>query len=81
MRRPEFKIEKLSDEFGQYELVLTCGACGHERWAQPRTLATLCGWDTPVEAVITRLRCSKCGKKRCQARAVPLTVPRGYKSH
>jgi hypothetical protein len=24
-----------------------------------------------------RLRCSKCGKKRCQIRAVPLQKPRG----
>jgi hypothetical protein len=30
MRRG-FKVEKLSDEFGQYELILKCGACGHER--------------------------------------------------
>ena len=26
----DFRIEKLSDEFGQYALILTC-ACGHAR--------------------------------------------------
>jgi hypothetical protein len=42
----EVKILKLSDEFGQYTLVLQCSACGHERHAQPHALARLCGWDT-----------------------------------
>jgi rRNA maturation protein Nop10 len=28
-----FHIDKLSDEFGQYTLVLKCAECGHERKA------------------------------------------------
>ena len=36
-----FHIEKLSDEFGQYTLVLKCAECGHERTADPHTLARL----------------------------------------
>jgi hypothetical protein len=28
-----FYIDKLSDEFGQYTLVLKCAECGHERKA------------------------------------------------
>jgi hypothetical protein len=41
--RSEFNIEKLSDEFGQYTLVLKCLECGHDRTAEPMTLGRLCG--------------------------------------
>ena len=80
MRRG-FKVEKLSDEFGQYELILKCAACGHERRILPRSLANVCGWDAKLEEVTRRLRCSKCGERRCTARALPPVLPRGYKSH
>jgi len=79
MRR-EFHIEKLSDEFGQYTLALKCGACEHERTAEPRTLAALCGWDARLEEVGKRMRCSKCGEKKCTLRAFPPQKPRGYTS-
>jgi len=72
-----FYIEKLSDEFGQYMLVLKCAACGHERSAEPKTLGRLCGWDAKLEEVAKRMRCSKCGKKQCAARAVRAQKPRG----
>lgn len=80
MRRG-FKVEKLSDEFGQYDLILKCAACGHERRILPRSLANVCGWDAVLEEVVRRLRCSKCGERRCTARAIPPVPPRGYKSH
>jgi len=48
---PRFHVDKLSDEFGQYTLVLTCAACGHERTAEPHALGRLCGWDARLEAV------------------------------
>jgi hypothetical protein len=76
----ELKILKLSDEFGQYTLVLKCSACNHERHAQPHALARLCGWDARIDAVTRRLRCSKCGKKQCTWRAYPPSKPRGYSS-
>jgi rRNA maturation protein Nop10 len=76
----EFHIEKLSDEFGQYTLVMKCGACGHERTAEPRTLGRLCGWEAKLEYVANRMRCSKCGEKRCTLRALPPQKPRGYTS-
>jgi hypothetical protein len=76
----EPKNLKLSDEFGQYTLVLTCGACGHERHAQPNTLARLCGWDARIDEVTRRLRCSKCGKKQCAWRAYSPSKPRGHSS-
>jgi translation initiation factor 2 beta subunit (eIF-2beta)/eIF-5 len=76
----EFHIDKLSDEFGQYLLILKCDACGHERSSDPHTLGRLCGWDAKLADVARRMRCSKCGKKNCTLRAIPLTRPRGYKS-
>jgi hypothetical protein len=75
----EFHIEKLSDEFGQYTLVLKCASCGHERITQPNTLGRLCGWDAKLVEVEKRMRCSKCSKKCCTLRAVPQRKPRGYK--
>jgi len=74
----DFQIVKLSDEFGQYTLVLKCAECGHERKAEPMTLGRLCGWDARLEDVAKRMRCSKCGKKRCTLRAFPPKKPRGY---
>ena len=79
MRR-DFHIDKLSDEFGQYSIEITCGACRHRRTAEPHTLGKLCGWDARLEAVAKRMRCSKCGKKQCSLRAFPLIKPRGYSS-
>ncbi len=75
-----FQVERLSDEFGQYSLVLKCSACGYERVTSPQLLGRLCGWDARLEEVAKRLRCSKCGQKKCSARAVPLTKPRGYRA-
>jgi hypothetical protein len=77
---PPMRIERLSDEFGQYSLVLTCGACRYEREAMPHTLGRLCGWDAKLTDVARRLRCSKCGRKQCVIRAVPPRKPRGYSS-
>jgi hypothetical protein len=76
--RDLFHIEKLSDEFGQYTLVLKCGAYGHERTAELRTLGRLCGWDARLDDVAKRMRCSKCGEKKCTLRALPPRKPRGY---
>ncbi len=70
----ELKVVKLNDEGGVYVLVMTCRACGHERIAEPLTLGRLCGWDARLEDVAKRMRCSKCGKKQCTLRPIP--VPR-----
>jgi hypothetical protein len=72
----DLNIQKLSDEFGQYILVLKC-ECGHERRADPHVLAKLCGWDARITEVVKRLRCSKCGKKKCTWWAFPASKPRG----
>jgi hypothetical protein len=76
----DLKIERLSDEFGQYEILLTC-TCGHSRRCHPKTLALIAGWDAKLADVVRRLRCSKCGERKCSARATVLSPPRGYKSH
>ena len=70
-----FHVDKLSDEFGQYTLILTCAACGYERVTTPKILGRMCGWDARLVDVARRLRCSKCGKKQCTARAVPAQKP------
>jgi len=76
----DFKIQRLSDEFGQYLLVITCSGCDHERRAYPNLLAHLCGWDATLADLEKRLRCSKCGSKRCQIRAIEIQKPRGAPS-
>ena len=62
MRRP-MNIAKLSDEFGHYRLVIRCGRCAHTRVSDPDVLARRVGWDSTLDALLPRLRCSKCGAK------------------
>jgi hypothetical protein len=76
----KFHVEKLSDEFGQYTLILTCSAAQYERVTSPQVLGRLCGWDARLDEVAKRLRCSKCGKKKCNIRAIPPRKTRGYSS-
>jgi hypothetical protein len=74
----DLQIEKLSDEFGQYIIYLSC-SCGHIRRCSPHTFAALAGWDARLGDVVRRLRCSKCNQKTCSARTVALTKPRGIR--
>lgn len=74
----DLKIDKLSDEFGQYTIYLTC-SCGHIRRCNPHTFAALAGWDAKLADVVRRLRCSKCNRKKCAARTVELAKPRGLR--
>lgn len=76
----DFKVQRLSDEFGQYLLVIKCGGCAHERRAYPNLLAHLCGWDATLADLEKRLRCSKCGRKCCHIRALEIQKPRGMPS-
>jgi hypothetical protein len=73
----DFKVQRLSDEFGQYLLVIKCAGCAHERRAYPNLLAHICGWDAKLADLEKRLRCSKCGKKSCNVRAIEMQKPRG----
>jgi hypothetical protein len=77
----DLKIDKLSDEFGQYEILLTCKACGHTRRCYPHTIAAFATWEARLADVVKRMRCTKCRERQCTARAMRETAPRGYKSH
>jgi hypothetical protein len=70
--RPALQIVKLSDNFGQYVITLSC-KCGHRRAAAPRTLAALAGWDALIEDVVKRMRCSRCGQRGCGYKVRPET--------
>jgi hypothetical protein len=76
----DLHIEKLSDEFGQYEIHLRC-ECGHSRRCHPHTLAAFAGWEAKLADVVKRMRCTKCSARKCTARTVRDTAPRGYKAH
>ena len=79
MRDP--KIEKLSDEGGQYLVILKCDECNHTRRCYPHTLAAMGGgWEARLDDLVRRMRCSKCNAKKCIARTMRETAPRGYKS-
>jgi hypothetical protein len=62
-------VVKLSDYGGQYVLLLKCSACGHSREARPDVFARFAGWEASLASVVERLRCSKCGVRRCTATA------------
>ena len=64
MRSP--RVVKLSDEFGQYSIRLVC-ECGYSRLCYPHELAKFAGWDAVLADLVRRLRCSKCGQKKCAA--------------
>jgi hypothetical protein len=73
MPRNQLKVEKLSDEFGQYTILLKC-ACGHTRKAIPKTFANMAGWDALLVDVVKRLRCSKCNQKKVTFTVHPPSV-------
>jgi len=77
---PPLHINKLSDEFGLYEILLTC-ECGHTRKCYPQTLARIAGWDVKLDDLAKRLRCSRCGERKCKPTTHLTTTPRGYGSH
>jgi hypothetical protein len=70
--RQPLTVVRLADHFGQYVLMLKC-ECGHTRTAQPKTLAGLTGWDALLADVVKRLRCSRCGERKCSATVRPET--------
>jgi hypothetical protein len=76
MLRPPL-IQKLSDRFGDYVLVITCRQCKHGRRTEPHALAKLLGWDASLKLVAARLRCSNCGAKDSQVTAEMIPRPRG----
>jgi hypothetical protein len=76
----DIKIDKLSDEFGQYVILLRC-ECGHIRRCHPHTLAAFAGWDARLEDVARRMRCTKCHARKCTAKVMKEPTPRGHSKH
>ena len=75
-------IERLRDHFGDYVLVLTCRACGHQQELSPKQLVARCrrGWDEPLATIVSRLRC-RCGKKSVRVELGFNRKPRGWNKH
>ena len=71
------KVEKLSDEFGQYAITLNCQRCRHARTVYPNALAPIVGWEAPLAAIASRMRCSKCNAKQCELTVTFPVKPRG----
>lgn len=63
--RPQIKVVKLADNFGQYIVVIRC-ECGHNREARPSTFAAIAGWDALLSDVVKRLRCSEMRQAQMQ---------------
>jgi hypothetical protein len=75
MRR-QLNVHRLSDEFGQYTLRMTCARCQYVRLALPYKLARLVGWDATLDELQQRLRCSRCGAKECVIDVSPASLRR-----
>lgn len=76
MRRLDH-IKKLSDEGGRgWSLDIQCD-CGRSGWEKPQVIASQVGWETSLESLRHRLRCSQCGQKGLEVDAVPESRPRG----
>jgi hypothetical protein len=73
MPRQPLKVEKLSDNFGQYTILLKC-ECGHTRKAIPKTFANVAGWDARLVDMVKRLRRSKCNQKKVTFTVHPPSV-------
>jgi hypothetical protein len=75
MRKP--LVRRLSDQFGDYLLVLKCAKCQHVRSTEPVALAKIVGWDATLESLATRLRCAACGAKEVEFEVQRRPRPRG----
>jgi hypothetical protein len=76
MRRSP-NINKLSDRFGDYVLLITCRRCKHRRRTPPHALAKVLGWEASLTDLAARLRCSNCHAKDCEIATESVLRPRG----
>jgi hypothetical protein len=70
-------VVRLSDEFGQYAILLCCQRCRHSRTVYPNALARIFDWETELAAIARRMRCSKCSAKQCELTVSFPVKPRG----
>jgi hypothetical protein len=75
-RSPQ-NVVRLSDEFGQYAILLTCARCRHSRIVYPNALARIFAWETELAAIARRMRCSKCDARQCEITVSFPVKPRG----
>lgn len=57
------QVRKLSDEFGEYKLRITCARCRNVRLIWPHEIARKTGWNITLEQLQKRLRCIHCRAK------------------
>jgi len=55
-------VRKLGDNAGYYMLELRC-ACGHVAQLEPREIAERADWDTPLDEIAKRARCTQCKQR------------------
>jgi transcription elongation factor Elf1 len=72
-------VKRLSDEFGQYEILFTCARCRHRRMVKPGALSRIFGWDAELATIAKRMRCSRCNAKQCEVDVRGMTRPRDYR--
>jgi len=76
MRNRDVHIQKLSDEFGFYQLSIRCRPCGHTTVASPHTLARRFGWQCSLLTLQKHLVCAQCGQRAAEITAIPETPSR-----
>jgi len=69
-------IKKLDECFEDFLVRVTC-RCGAARHIEPEALARIAGRSVTLAALVTRMRCSQCGKKVAEVVAVARPRPRG----
>lgn len=77
MARSPKKVVRLSDEFGQYSIQLSCLRCRHSRTVYPNALARIFHWETELATIARRMRCSRCNAKQCEISVSFPVKPRG----
>jgi hypothetical protein len=70
-------IQRLSDDGGRGWLLDLHCPCGRTGWIPPARIAAQVGWDTPLQALQSRLRCTACGAKGLTVQAISAPRTRG----
>jgi hypothetical protein len=70
-------IRKLDDGLSFFLVRITCRQCQSSREVTPEALARIAGWSASLEALGSRMRCSRCGHKGAELTAVAVPRPRG----
>ena len=66
MPRPLTLTDTLADHHTLSRVSAQCEACRHVALLDTWALGVRLGWDVPLADVESRLRCGRCGAKRCR---------------